>query len=358
MPLATPLQDQLADLRERFNRASDTLPPLPCAIVQVGAESWGSVEFQRRLRQREKTSYVTEQSYFEPCFLYGPRSLGLVSPGLKRTLQIAGSKTAVDRFRVLSAEAGRVVTATGDDARAMISPDSIAVREPELRWVCTVFDLAWAQKANSPLTAPRLVEIDGRIVSYDPAGWRPFLESDAPESPIISKERIRDLVRQPPDCFWSEMPDLMRASVHAIDLLAEHLEPTLQVRDSAANADDEGASRPKNPTQLTERGTSGDELVKAIGQRFPRAAAYLPADVKAEPTTRLDESDCKILDVLADKAPQRLTAEDIAPYVKRSPGRIRARLRALEAGGFVRRPAGERSGYEITAKGLAAIERE
>ncbi len=43
-----------------------------------------------------------------------------------------------------------------------------------------------------------------------------------------------------------------------------------------------------------------DELAKVIKQRFPKAAAYLPADVKAEPTTRLDESDCKYRDDTED----------------------------------------------------------
>ncbi len=247
MPIATQaLCTHLADLRERFNSASDSLPPLPCLLVQVKAQSSEGAEFRRRFDQGEKLARLTAESYTVSSFLYQvPRCglEGIVSPALTRSVLIEGTKAALDRFAVLSTEAGKHVTALGDDVSATVSRNSIANSAPTLRWVYTIFDLAWGQAEESPLTAPRHVCVDGRFVRYDPDGWRPFLDLDASDPFVPSKAQLRELVEHPPDCFSSEMPDLMRASVHAIDVMTESLGRAQRARaGESIVVDDRGVS--------------------------------------------------------------------------------------------------------------------
>lgn len=173
----------------------------------------------------EQMAKLTAETYTLWTRSYRPPRCGLegiVSPGLIRNVLIQGSKAAIDRFAILAAEVGECVRGLGPAAHVNISRHSIDADDAVLRWVYAVFDLAWAQASGSPLTAPRHAFIDGHSVRYDPDNWRAFLGAGASEEGLwlISKSQLQELVDHPPESFSSEIADLMRASVHAIDLIA------------------------------------------------------------------------------------------------------------------------------------------
>ncbi len=211
---------QLADLRERFNRAGDVLPPLPCLLIQKVAQSKETDWLDHIFRGHENVARHTEGGYMFWTRIYQEPRCGLegiVHPGLNRTVLIQGSKAGIDRFGILAREAGTCLAALDHE---LIMRESIAERDSCLRWVHAVFDLAWSQAPESLLAASKWVCVDGHVTPYNPDSWRQFLESDSPDLPILSRQRLRELVDQPAESFYSELADLVRASVHAIELLA------------------------------------------------------------------------------------------------------------------------------------------
>ncbi len=215
-------QQQLADLRERFNNASDSLPPLACLLIQTTDRPAERGSFRSLFEGREKLARLAAESYRTLTGLYRSPQCGLhgvVAPGLLRHVLMQGTKAALGRFELLAAETGKCVARLGRSA----APSGVAesfMNEPDLRWVWKLFDLAWSQTDESLLTARRYVHVEGHSpVCYTPDIWQTLLDSAYSEPPGLPKSLLRELLEHPPECFYSEIPDLIRASVHAIDLI-------------------------------------------------------------------------------------------------------------------------------------------
>ena len=110
---------------------------------------------------------------------------------------------------------GRYGYADGDSEVQHLGPPQSVGARPEKKLVSTPQDhplMDWG-------VFPHKDEDKG---DWQVASWAvEQLESDLPEPFFLSKRQLQQLVDHPPDSFCTEMPDLFRASVHAIDLLTE-----------------------------------------------------------------------------------------------------------------------------------------
>ena len=102
------------------------------------------------------------------------------------------------------------------------------------------------------------------------------------------------------------------------------------------------------------------ELAERIERLLPssRGAAVEPVTARPEPadtvgpTIIIDETDSKILDVLADKAPCGLTCTELAKFVRLDRSNVLKRLKRMAGDGFA---VVERKLWTITDKGREAI---
>jgi hypothetical protein len=148
-------------------------------------------------------------------------------PALYRACRLYGDRAVVCRFRLLAQEAGNALAIVPGFSReavqgAWIFPDAGL---PEQRWVSLLFDMAHERELQTSFRAERMVQMLVEGVPWDvPVGELSHHRKSATE---IFQMRARDrayamavaAIPDPPDRWWSHVPDLAAASVAVIDLL-------------------------------------------------------------------------------------------------------------------------------------------
>jgi hypothetical protein len=91
--------------------------------------------------------------------------------GAIRVVRLEGNDTLWERFNQLATDAGRLLESSSPPIRERFPPATLALADAPLRWVCAIFDLAWARIPGSPLCAETdksvRVEIDPDVVDPD-----------------------------------------------------------------------------------------------------------------------------------------------------------------------------------------------
>lgn len=97
------------------------------------------------------------------------RPLDFLDCGVLRYVNVNGDRELWDRFKQYFADAGNLLESIPSQLKSRFPSESIAIRDPNLRWICALFDLAWAQIPGLPLRPKPgrsvLVQIDPNLLS-------------------------------------------------------------------------------------------------------------------------------------------------------------------------------------------------
>lgn len=138
-----------------------------------------------------------------------------------REVEIDGTATAVGEFLLLAGEASVLLDHLPDivwDRRFSASTRRTSI--PPLRWLFSVFDLAWADlpgSSLSPTISKSLVNDDGPIETYEPLSRI----QDRRGQPESASQRVALSLLQPeyPPRWFSSLDDAVDSSVRAIRVL-------------------------------------------------------------------------------------------------------------------------------------------
>jgi len=119
-------------------------------------------------------------------------------------------------FRRLAASIGELLSANPALHVNHIAEHTFNLRDDVERWICALFDLAWANVAGSPLRSSRRVWFNG--------GSSQRSVEDAAVSDLhvlrgISSKKVIAETPDPPDRCYTQLPDVFLASSQAIDIL-------------------------------------------------------------------------------------------------------------------------------------------
>ncbi len=195
------------------------------------------------------------------------------------------SKASIDphlkTFLRCAEQAGALVASAGDRVGSLVTAATVAVKNDFHRWIFAVYDMAWGNAPDGPLRpryqrlawhappAPRNPpDAPLRAMRYIPLdGFNAYLERD--ESILYDREHIRsvpwsevrarlapnyavapDHLEVPyrswqeklPEYYASDLDDIVRASVQAVDLLSARLEPYRPEKAAEPTATADGGS--------------------------------------------------------------------------------------------------------------------
>lgn len=203
--------------------------------------------------------------------------------GANRLVQLEGDDATWKRFRGLATDAGHLLEDAPSSIQSRFPPETLGLAEAPLRWICALFDLAWARIPGSPLR-PEIdksvqVEIDPDVVnpatlvgdipaeiSHQPRGGGGLAHPDWLKSEpwrmnipltgwphFVSAHPTPNTVRgvSDPPGWFSTLEDVVQASVHAIDILLEDIPPEDEKqRRKTSRSKSLGASQRANETRI------------------------------------------------------------------------------------------------------------
>jgi hypothetical protein len=138
----------------------------------------------------------------------------LMRPGTKRTTLLFGSIPLASECRQAAIDAGRCLRGVASSHPDLILPENVSEQD-QLTWFYTVFELAWRQIPGSPLLAEKLVWSGPALFRLNDLPR--FRGQNWPKGLADSVARIPD----PPDQWFSELQDIIGASIQTIDIILE-----------------------------------------------------------------------------------------------------------------------------------------
>ena|GEM_PF-5796473 len=360
----------LGDLRSTFSHAAITHPGITCVLTEYASDSFDQIMTDQyvpslSLRQRVATSAglmtyrkshtswqsapppshrVMDDGRKVPVYASGgpsvvniplrnkrgdtvdPKTLEgrMLEAGSSRKFEVyAESERARDRFMSLANDAGLLLVQWQSQVHPAVAAESLepahANGDYDLRWICIVFDLAWASLPRTRLRCNRWTQkgtIRSTIETCDLA------EKDRQAGRQVLIDEVAGITFPwPPDWYYSELGDMLAGSTHAVDLLIEHAEMLTN-------------SAPSKATKIVPVGEVG-------------LAANETALHNFVPT----QEDVLILKELSKKK-ARITAEKLrVPSVGQR--QIKTRLTRLEKAKLVDRNEGKKKGWAVTEQGRA-----
>ena len=182
-----------------------------CVLVQVGPSQYGTNRIKQCPRPIDPKRLVNG-GFDEYIRAQSPDAYTW-----RRTYYV-GEKRDTYRYWSLAQDAGRVLRHQSSPAFDGLAEATLACRQDRSRWLYTVFDLAWQRRPGSPLHAEKKIwapeHFGGTSFPYDQGQFQAITTRLGMRHPVLM-----EWAEQLPDYFFSELPDVFDASVHAIDLL-------------------------------------------------------------------------------------------------------------------------------------------
>jgi hypothetical protein len=185
-------------------------------------------------------------------------------------------------FQDLARAADSVLENSPPSVTGLLPPDTLAVKEPIVRWVMAVFDLAWAEVPGSPLriSTPKSLEGKGTLAEIQ-RGREPPASSDPGTSVPVPDRSVMPT--------WSAtIADVARASGYAIDILLNVLSGTRTGQAAqlgkAGDQLNEARFLPKREVQKIFGMT--DKMITGFLARHPKIETARPLTRRGQPHPR------------------------------------------------------------------------
>ncbi len=200
-------------LRKHFEKRADA--DLCCYLFEYpvigdspSALPWGD---------KRPEAFKWELGTFYRNFKFVEGTPRLLDRGAKRELYFFGPEKLRKEFLRLAGEAGTLISGVPEAAfPAPIPDETLRTTDEQLRWCYFVFDLAWAGIKGSPLRASEKFAWNGDGIL--PLTKLPELRQW--NGYEWGKEIAERAARVPdPPSWFSDIDDLWRASVYAVDIL-------------------------------------------------------------------------------------------------------------------------------------------
>lgn len=205
-------------LRDRFQAASDKYGRLDCVLLEVGPQHRGTDRFKEKPRRplSDKLEVIEGGGG-----IY--RDSGEPDLSTWRRVYYIGKREAANTFFPLSRDASLALENIDVPALRDVPVDTS--RSRGLRWIWTVFDLAWQDLPGTALKANKMLW----------CGTTTFPHAQPPEGTVWRK--LWDKCYEeggwgdyPPDCFCSELQDVFIASVYACDAMLSLRDDQVQAK--------------------------------------------------------------------------------------------------------------------------------
>jgi hypothetical protein len=159
--------------------------------------------------------------------------------GAIRRVFVEGDSEIWRRFAKLATATGHLLESPLPFIQDYFPPETLKLADSPLRWLCAIFDLAWARIPESPLR-PNIdksvrIKIDSNVRSF---GRLPSQTSSYKRILLVNVSRFANEYQQngvirgvgnPPEWF-STLDDVVQASVDAIEILLAEIGPTTRRR--------------------------------------------------------------------------------------------------------------------------------
>jgi len=195
------LQQQFEDA-SRWYAEQHAGKALGCVLIHAG------LQHQERLSDAHLRNVI-----FNTEFINGGISRQLGEPGWR--LCYVGEQDGVTRFVHLARRAASFLRDAPPGSRkgfsALVARQTLA----DLQWVRCVFELAWKTSAHAPLHAKRQIWDGSLRLPWDVAQLKRFAAMGMPA------DYLPEWIRELPDYYCSDLPDIFLASADALTMLSE-----------------------------------------------------------------------------------------------------------------------------------------
>ena len=199
----------LETLGHRFGAASDSFPAIQCMLIHRTRDD-AVPAYPKYIREFEEAEDA------QPPFWTTYGDFRLYKINADRIHILRGTPESIDKLNLLARHAGMALSSPPSAVAQVLPKQTIDAFYDVSRWIWTVFDLCSQSADPTPLRAPRWFWWGDQILPYDsdPEIWSRPWDGTSP------KQRAR-WAKQLPGYYFSELSNLLLASVHAVNKILD-----------------------------------------------------------------------------------------------------------------------------------------